>query len=78
MYHLSQSHNPTLLSTFLRRRTPLRSWSWYLREKTQKKLSCCHRMMTMTTIMRRKKQTTRKKKKRAIRLNAKMMTTTLP
>jgi hypothetical protein len=27
MCHFSQSHNPTLLSTFLRRRIPLRSWS---------------------------------------------------
>jgi hypothetical protein len=34
MCHFSQSHNPTLLSTFLRRRIHLRSWSQYLREKT--------------------------------------------
>jgi hypothetical protein len=34
MCHFSQSHSPTLLSTFLRRRIHLRSWSQYLREKT--------------------------------------------
>jgi hypothetical protein len=55
---------------FLRRRTPSRSWSRYLWEKTCKKLNSCHRMTTTTMIMRRKK-------KRATRLKAKMMKTTL-
>jgi hypothetical protein len=75
----------TLLTTFLRRRIPLRSWSWYLWEKTlrkwRQKLNSCHRamatMMTMTTIMRKKK-TTRLKKKKAMRLKMKTMRVTLP
>jgi hypothetical protein len=71
MCHLSQSHNPTLLSTFLRRRIPLRSWSRYLWEKTLMKLNSCHRMTTMTMTMRMMK------KKRAMRLKAKMMNNTL-
>jgi hypothetical protein len=71
LYNLDQSYNPTLLSMFLRRRTPSRSWSWYLREKTCKKLNSYRRMTTMTTIMRRRK------KKRATRLKAKIMKITL-
>jgi hypothetical protein len=67
MCHLNQSHSPTLLSMFLRRRTPSRSWSWYQQEKTLRKLNSHRRIMTM--IMRRKKK--------AIRLKAKMMKTTL-
>jgi hypothetical protein len=85
MYHLSQSRSPTLL----RRRIPLRSWSWYLwkkkLKKQWKKLNSCHRTMSMmtttttTTIMRKKKKTTRlKKKKKATRMKTKMMRTTLP
>jgi hypothetical protein len=87
MCHLSRSHNPTLLNTFLRRRIPLRTWLWYLREnmlsKQQKKLNSCRRKMattttmTMTMIMRRKKKTTRLKKK-TTRVKTKMMRTTLP
>jgi hypothetical protein len=72
MYHLSQSRSLTLLSTFLRR-TPLRSWSRYLREKTRMKLNSYCKMATMTTTMRMKK----KKKKKATRLKAEMMKTTL-
>jgi hypothetical protein len=71
MYHLSQSRSLTLLSTFLRR-TPLRSWSRYLREKTRMKLNSYCKMTTMTTTMRMKK-----KKKKATRLKAEMMKTTL-
>jgi hypothetical protein len=77
MYHLYQSHSPTLLSMFLRGRTPSRSWSQYQWEKTHKKLNSCLRMMTTTTVKRRKKKTMTKKKKRATRLKAKMMKTTL-
>jgi hypothetical protein len=77
MYHHCQSHNPTLLSTFLRGWTPSRSWSRYRWKKTRKKINSCYRTMTTTTIMSRKKKTMRKKKKRATRLKAKMMKTTL-
>jgi hypothetical protein len=58
---------------FLRRRTPLRSWSRYQQEKTLRKLNSYRRTTTM--IMRKKKETTRKKKK-AARVKAKMMKTT--
>jgi hypothetical protein len=78
MCHLSWSHSPTLLSTSLRRRIPLRSWSWYPREK---KLNNCRRTMaimmttTTTTIMRKKKKTTRlRNKKKATRLRKKKAT----
>jgi hypothetical protein len=79
MCHLSWNHSPTLLNTSLRRRIPLRSWSWYLREK---KLNNCRRTMaimmttTTTTIMRKKKKkTTRlRKKKKAMRLRKKKAT----
>jgi hypothetical protein len=77
MYHLRQSCNPTLLSMFLRGRTPLISWSWYRQEKTHKKLSSYHKTMTMTMIMWRKRETTRKNKKRATRMKVKMMKGTL-
>jgi hypothetical protein len=62
----------TLLSTFLRKRIPLRSYSRYLREKTLKKLNSYRRMTTTMMTMRKMK-----KKKRAMRLKAKMMKTTL-
>jgi hypothetical protein len=71
MYHLSQSRSPTLLSTFLKRRCPSRSWSQYLREKTHKKHNSYRRTMTMTTTKRMKK------KKKATRMKVKMMKTTL-
>jgi hypothetical protein len=81
MCHLSRSYNLTLLNTFLRRRIPLRLWSWYLREK---KLNSSHRTMsttttmTTTTIMRKKKMTTRLKKMKTTRMKTKMMRNTLP
>jgi hypothetical protein len=45
----------TLLNTFLRRRIPLRSWSWYLWEKIFRKQqqmlsSYCRTTTTMTTM----------------------------
>jgi hypothetical protein len=70
MYHLSQSHSSTLLSTFLRRRTPSRLCSWYLWEKTCRKIDSYRRMKTMTA-------TIRMKNKKATRLKAKMMKSTL-
>jgi hypothetical protein len=76
MCHLNQSRSPTLLSMFLRRRIPLRSWSWYQQEKTLRKLNNYHKTITMTTIMRKKK-TTRLKKKKATMEKMKMMRTTL-
>jgi hypothetical protein len=57
MCHLSRSRSPTLLSTFLRRRIPLKSWSRCLREKARKKLNSCRRTTTTTTTMRMKKKT---------------------
>jgi hypothetical protein len=79
MCHLSRSHNPTLISTFLRRRIPLRLWSGYMREKICKKLNSYHRTTTMatTTRMSRKKKTKRLTKKEATMENMKMMRTTL-
>jgi hypothetical protein len=77
MYHLRQSHNPTLLSTFPRGRTPSRLWSQYQRKKTHKKLNSCHRMVTTITILGRKKTMRKKKKKRATGVKAKMMKTSL-
>jgi hypothetical protein len=71
MCHLSRSHNPTLLGTFLKWRIPLRSWSQYQREKTLRKLNSYRRMMTLT-------MTITVKKKKAMRLKAKMMRITLP
>jgi hypothetical protein len=75
MCHLSQSRNATLLSMFIWRRTPSRSWSWYLREKALRKLNSFRRRTIM--IMGRKKKITRRKKKMATKLKAKMMKTTL-
>jgi hypothetical protein len=87
MCHLSRSHSLTLLSTFLWRRIPLRSWSWYLQEKKlgkkQKKLNYYNRTMATTTtmmmtmIMRKKKKTTRLKNKKATMEKMKMMRTIL-
>jgi hypothetical protein len=56
MCHLSRSCNPTLLSTFLMRRIPSRSWSWYLWDKTLRKLNSCCKMTTTVTIMRMMKK----------------------
>jgi hypothetical protein len=85
MCHLSWSRSLTLLSTFLRRRIPLRLWSWYLFEKKlrkqQKNLNSCHRTMattTMTMIMRKKKKTMRLNKKKATTMKTKMLRTILP
>jgi hypothetical protein len=87
MCHLSWSRSLTLLNTFLKRRIPLRLWSWYLQEKKLrkrwKKLNSYRRTMatmtttTMTTIMRKKKKTTRLRKMKATMETMKMMRTTL-
>jgi hypothetical protein len=71
MCHLSWSHNPTLLNTFLRRRTTLRLWSRYLQEKTHRKLNSIHRMTTTTMTMRRRRM---RKKKKATRMKINITT----
>jgi hypothetical protein len=83
--HLNRSHSTTLLSTFLRSMIPLRSWSWYLREKTlrkqRQKFNNCSRTMattmTMTTRMTTTTTMTIMRKKKTTRLKKKMMRTTL-
>jgi hypothetical protein len=81
MCHHSWSHSLTLLSTFLGRRIPLRSWLWYLQEKklnSYRRTMATMTTMTMIMIMRKKKKTTRLKKKKATRMKTKMLRTTLP
>jgi hypothetical protein len=61
----------------------LRSWSWYLWEKSlskqRQKLNSYHRMTTMTTRMTTMTMTMimRKKKNKTTRLKKKMMRTTV-
>jgi hypothetical protein len=69
---------------FLRRRIPLRLWSWYLQEKTPRKqwqkLNSCHKTMATTTTITTRTMTTtmmmitRKKKKKTARLKKKKAT----